>query len=374
MVMNNLYAVGPLNVKVSGTDKIVSLLKEEFSNSNFEGVADLEICVHENKVDAYKPTHFSGKGNMNFNANEFHVDINPFYYYEVSNAFNDGVMKVNIFLKRAGFAREAFRFLKSVLSVEYGSRAAYVKGEIASYSLLWSVVALCLLKNGHSFIHAGVLARNDKAIVLSGTGGCGKTSTVLNLLSNEGFQYLSEDFGIVSSEKAAYPCMKTVSLYRSDVDHGDPAAVNAVKALATSKKVRWDFLTKVIKANPIIKASPKSLTKLAIPSERVPLVYGIHLSRQDIASFELKEISVQEYAQRSANASGRELKPLSEILKLIAANSPKEYAVWSDGDLMQKLQDMYVNSFSGATTYELTVPYQSGPKEVCAFLLDKLAI
>jgi hypothetical protein len=372
--VSEFYTAGPLKLKLSGTHEIIHFLKEEFSDCTTDACIDIEIIINENKKTEYKPTHYSGKGSMNFNADTFHVDNGSFYFYEVENAFNDKLMTVNICLKKPTFAREVFRFLKSLLSVEYNSKSAYIKGEIASYSLLWSVIALCLLKKDNSFIHAGVLARKNKAIVLSGTGGCGKTSTVLRLLSYEGFQYLAEDFGIVGSQGVAYPCMKTVSLYHSDVLHGDPGAINGVKALNPFKRLRWEFLSKILRINPIIKVKPSSLTKLALPSAGVPVKYGVHLSRQDIRSFELRRISIEEYAQRSASASGRELKPISEILKLIVANSPKEYLVWSDEDLMNKLKNVYEHAFSKAVTYELAVPYRSGPKDICDFLLDKLNI
>ena len=32
------------------------------------------------------------------------------------------------------------------------------------------------------------------------------------------------------------------------------------------------------------------------------------------------------------------------------------------------------HAFSKAVTYELAVPYRSGPKDICDFLLDKLNI
>lgn len=179
--MSEFYTAGPLKLKLSGTHEIIDLLKEEFSKCTTDACIDLEIIINENKKTEYKPTHYSGKGSMNFNGDIFHVDNGGFYFYEVCNAFNDKLMTVNICLKKATFAREVLRFFKSLLSVEYNSKSAYIKGGIASYSLLWSVIALCLLKKGNSFIHAGVLARKNKAIVLSGTGGCGKNEYCIEI-------------------------------------------------------------------------------------------------------------------------------------------------------------------------------------------------
>ena len=372
--MNDIYSIGPLTVRLSGAEKMVQLLRGELCLSDADDDVDLEIKIHDHKKSDYKPSHFSGKGSMNFNDNVFFVDYDHFYSYQVENAFGDGPVKLDIFIKRPSVTREAFRLLKSFLSVEYVSRYAFIKSLIASYSCLWSVAAVCLLKYHYSFIHAGILARNNKALVLSGTGGCGKTSTVLHLLSNESFQYLSEDFGIVGSKGAAYRCMKTVSLYHSDIVHKDPSALNAVRSLSFEKKIRWFFLTKMLGINPIIKASPVSLTKLDIPLEPVPIYYGVHLSRQDVDAFQLRKISVDEYSERSSYASGRELKPISELLKLIAANAPVNYNYWDDEKLMSELKNAYNDSFSNSQTFELVIPYRSAPKEVSDFLLGHLDI
>lgn len=62
-----------------------------------------------------------------------------------------------------------------------------------------------------SILHAGGVCKDDKAFVFTGCGNVGKTSIVLNLLK-EGFEYLSDDWLIVDSEKA-YPMPKTIHIF-----------------------------------------------------------------------------------------------------------------------------------------------------------------
>jgi len=57
-----------------------------------------------------------------------------------------------------------------------------------------------------TFLHAGGVAKNGKAIVFTGAGGVGKTSIVLNLLKKGGYDFLGDDWLIIEGNKAfAFP-------------------------------------------------------------------------------------------------------------------------------------------------------------------------
>ena len=69
---------------------------------------------------------------------------------------------------------------------------------VLSYSLFWYIFNISLLKKNKSFIHAGIYSNSsDEATIITGTGGCGKTSTLFKLLEDNKSKYISEDFGII---------------------------------------------------------------------------------------------------------------------------------------------------------------------------------
>jgi len=367
--------IGPLNILISGDEKYVELTSTEFIIREGHDDYDIKINIVSDTINSdYVPTHFSGKGSMNFNSKTFHVEHDPFYTYDVSNLFNENKIEINLYLKKASMGRELFRVLNSLRSVEYATRTEFVNAQYTTYSFLWSIIAIALLKKNSAFIHAGVLARNNDAIILSGTGGCGKTSTVLDLLENHNFEYLSEDFGIVSSTGNASHCNKTISLFNSDIAHGNKLAKHAVTTLPFYKKVRWEFLTRVLRINPIIKAKPSSFKTVEIPDKSVKIKYGLHLSRQNVSDLSLNKMELTEYVSRSANASGRELKPLSEVLKLISANAPFDYGYWDDSKLTREMEKTYLKAFNNIEIFELVIPHKATPKSVSEFLLNELDI
>jgi hypothetical protein len=366
------YSIGPLNIAVTGGSQYREIFSKELQL--VDRICDPDIVIHfSNSGDEYTPSHYCGKNTIDFNKSGYAVNGNPYFGYHTHNPFSKGPIVTTIKVKQPGVVHSILRALKMASSVEYGSLSCFLRGELASYSYLWTLITLGLLKKKAAFIHSGVLCRNGQALVLSGTGGCGKTSTVLNLLQESGVDYLAEDFGIVSADGFAYPSTKTVSLYHSDVIRSGGTGMSAVSKLSWSQRIRWEVLTKLLKRNPIIKVSPAHLIEKPVAPSPVPIGFGVYLSRQAVDKVSVHEISHSEFSRRSAMASIRELKGLSEVLKLIQANSPLDYEFFSDEILAGKIEDIYLQAFSDKPVYLMAIPYQAGPKAVVDALYQSLS-
>ncbi|MEM2292953.1 MAG: hypothetical protein QXX41_06715 [Nitrososphaerota archaeon] len=73
-----------------------------------------------------------------------------------------------------------------------------------------------------TWLHAGAVERDGKAYVFTGEGGVGKTSSVLNLVKN-GFNYLSDDFLLVSDDGFAFPAPRRVHIFDYNLKDKDIA-------------------------------------------------------------------------------------------------------------------------------------------------------
>lgn len=362
-----ILAIGPLSIKVSGSSMYLNTFSKELRPAldSKNETADIEIAFDSNANNAfYKPTNFCGKNTIDFNESGFSVNGNPYYSYQMVNAFSDGPISVKVQVKHPSFVHKLLRLLKVASSVEYSSNISFLRGELANYSFLWNLITLALLKKKCAFIHSGVLDKNGNALVLSGTGGCGKTSTVLNLLRTEGMGYLAEDYGIVGADGFAYPSTKTISLYHSDVVRSGGSGQEVVQNLTFLKRVRWEILTKLMKRNPIIKAKPEELIGKDISNEPVKIGYGVYLSRQECGAVSISKISLEEFSKRSALASIREMKALTEILKLIEANSPNHFELLNGESLFKMVYEVYLSAFSHSDVFLMSVPIKAGPVEI----------
>lgn len=72
-----------------------------------------------------------------------------------------------------------------------------------------------------AWLHAGAVEKNGKAYVFTGGRGCGKTSSVLNLL-REGYNYLSDDWLIIGRGKA-FPMPKRIHIFDYNLKHKEVA-------------------------------------------------------------------------------------------------------------------------------------------------------
>ena len=70
------------------------------------------------------------------------------------------------------------------------------------------------------FVHAGVVAHEDRAIVLPGSSMAGKTTLVLALV-RAGAVYYSDEFAVLDEQGLAHPYAKLVSVREQDQTQND---------------------------------------------------------------------------------------------------------------------------------------------------------
>jgi hypothetical protein len=210
-----------------------------------------------------------------------------------------------------------------------------------------------------------MLARDNKGIVLSGTGGCGKTSTMMELISNgSGYHYISEDFGIICSEGRIYDMQKKAAIYSTDVKWGNPILVNAVNSMPHSQKCEWSLKKRFGKI-PVHHFSPRELFKDNIVSS-AQLEKVFYLSRvMNDGNVSVISSDYKEIAERIKTASFRELKELYEILCNIRAVGGRDY--WTSYPSIQDLEQWYLSILEPilekVPCYELKLPYNAKPQD-----------
>jgi hypothetical protein len=72
-------------------------------------------------------------------------------------------------------------------------------------------------------LHAGALSRNGNGILLLGESGHGKSTLTLELVANHGWDYLSDEVGLLDSRQIIHPFLKTVSCKQLGIVRLDPS-------------------------------------------------------------------------------------------------------------------------------------------------------
>jgi hypothetical protein len=369
------FKFASLILELKGEKKDIHPYIKEFEVYNGNKATDIKLNFN-GTVKPYfnEPIGYLGKNVGSYSKNGLYINNNPFFSYEVRNLFTGGCIEVDVFYRKLSFIRSLYVFLKGVLSVEYHSKEHFLKGCFASYNALYWIFSVALMKQKKCFIHSGTMTLGDETLVLAGTGGCGKTSSVLSFLEKDNSHYLSEDFGVLSTKGTINYCSKTISLYYSDIQKGSSIAKSSLNQLGFYNKIKWFFLTKIIKLNPIIKVEPRSFSNTSADKEE-ELNKFVYLSRIKTDKVKLHKGCSNNIAKRSAISSIRELKSFIDILNIIEANKPLECEFYPTSEqFYQKYLSILQKGLVSIDCYFIEIPEKIHPDKIRDTLLEELDI
>jgi len=375
--MVTYYRVGDLCFSVEGSGKYYDAFADYFSDALRSEVKDSDcmLKIHllgQKEKMKINERFYAVSTSIAFNKDTYRINNSPNYTYAVKSLFQfDRPTEVWVKPKKGSkserfFSVPPFRLLFS----HHDKYNVFVK-RIANYSCLWYIFAITLMKLDSVFIHSGMVGKDDGGIILTGTGGCGKTSTMAELISGHGWKYVAEDFGILAGDGRLRLMQKKASVHGSDIKWGDPYLNRAVKGLGPVKKFEWK-MKKLLGRNPSNLFKPSEIFGEDI-RDGAPLTTVAFLSRvRGINEPEMKRISVSEIAERMRFASFRELKELYEILTNIRAVSGDTYA--DAYPKVSELEDRYISilkrALEGANLLHLNLPLGVDPKDTARLILD----
>ena len=379
--MKKYYKVANLVFTISGNDNgngykaIADYFKDkECEKSSTTPMLSIEVAEDDRDEMSFAPECYSLSKIITFNHNTYHVKKGG-RSYTVKNLFDrNKPSEVILYVPKPNSYSLKGKIWGRFLGAEVCNHDVYTKFalSVTDYSNLWYIFAITLMKVGCVFVHSGMMALDSKGIVLSGTGGCGKTSTMMELISNDsGYQYISEDFGIISSDSKLYDMQKKAAIYLTDVDWGNPLLSKAINKLPKKQLKEWNWKKRIGKI-PVHHFSPKELFGDNIAESAVlDKVFFLRrvMSKGQATS---KPIEACEIAERIKSASFREIKELYEILSNIRAVGGKEY--WDNYPAIQKLEEQYLSiitpALKNASCFELTLPSNAEPKLTAEYILS----
>ena len=243
---------------------------------------------------------------------------------------------------------------------------------IMNYSCFFYLFPVLLMRRNKVFVHCGIAENAGKAFVMCGTGGCGKTSTLMEFLSKEGFKYLAEDFGILGKDGRAYFMPKKMAIYQSDAKYKNPDVVKGLRKLPLTYRVHWKFF-ELCKWNPRYRFAPKELFGEERVAKDAMLNKVIYVSRvRENMPLRYSAIDIEELCTKIRHASFRELKQLSEILNNIRAVGDAEIrnSYPEPAQLETRYEQLLREGLTGKNIGLLEVPLKADPREIVDTMLD----
>ncbi|WP_066354381.1 DEAD/DEAH box helicase family protein [Aliarcobacter skirrowii] len=365
--MKNYYLeIAGVKIKIENTNELSNTIAHDLDAkvlNTTEVSFDLILRFNTDNFSEYKPTVYSAKGSMNFNKNEFFVGYLSGIKYKVKNLFNESPTELDIEVNNKNIKT----LLRQLYNLDFSNR---YKNIILSYSLFWYILHIVLLKQQKAFLHAGVFSKGNKISVITGTGGCGKTSTLFKLLEEENSYYIAEDFGILNNEAETFYNPKPVSIYASDMEFGQTILKNYHQKFTSTEKILWDAKSKFLNKNPMIKALPQKVMDGKI-KESGKIDNILYFVRNNSLELSIDNIETDNLAERVLDASMRELKTLNELVLLMRANAPQDYNIPSFEEIRQKTKEVYKKAFENTNNKIVYIPYKTKPDELVNFLKEQ---
>ena len=374
------YELAGVPTAISGNNRYAIKLKEYFCGSE-KKISEpasiiINVCNSENEMNfSGEPMFYAeGKG-VKINETSFISNIGRLQY-RVDNLFIDN-KPVCIWLYY-NERHNIRRMIKTVMT----NLNPYMIGreteedrfivDTLDYSALWWILAIAFLKYNRVFVHSGMASKENRGIVLAGTGGCGKTSAVSELM-NEGWKYIAEDFGVICSDCSIWSIPKRGAISAEDVSFGSERLIEVIDQLPKWQKIRWNYYTKKGK-NPIIAPPLENLYGFECIATKAKIWKVVCVVRSSNKKIIEKKVSVDEMTTRISGSSFRVIREMYNILYNVQA--VVDETCRNNFPLISDIENEYCNIIKKAlenTEYSLLeVPINVNPKLIKEYILKGL--
>lgn len=148
-----------------------------------------------------------------------------------------------------------------------------------------------------SIIHGSAVQNNDdKAILIGGTGGVGKTSLELSMIQNNNYKFLADDISIIDKNSNLWPNYSFPKIYRYNTQNKEEIEKKLLKNRGFLDRFQWNIF-KLYPKKPIRRRiNPKEFydEKIGIKSK---LSDYFILFKGNFKEFNIKNISAEKAAE-----------------------------------------------------------------------------
>lgn len=229
------------------------------------------------------------------------------------------------------------------------------------------LVQAAQLNLGQSWLHAGGVERDGKAVLFTGWGGVGKTTATLKLVLERGYRFISDDLAVISSDGCAYRGPKKLQVYGYNLVGEPILARRLMRGRGPLDRTSWN--RKLRRAGPSGVRRRTSAEKL-LGSERVASEAEISalvlIERGDVRNAVHTDLDTDRFAARSAATVVRELSPFSGTANAyhsaeIDLEAPHLPTVI---DLTEKTREIIRRGSTSKPLVQVTLPRSAGPRDV----------
>jgi hypothetical protein len=304
--MANLFQLGRLVVAVEGDGQVCGEVLSELSACDpAVGRADVEYRF----ISSLPNGAFRRNGDIRVTDHDIIVDGSG---YSFLAGRNESALRIDVAqrkLRTHGLKAEVVRALD--WNYLYRHEAA---AKNFMYSLFdWST-HLAQMAKGQSYIHASSIEKNGRGIAILGWGGVGKTTSLLKLVLEDGWNYLSDDLGLIDDSGCLHRTPKRLQVYAYNTANQPVIHDALLSRRPLLDRMLWEYRRR--------RFGPKKVRRRVAAAElfgpdriacSAPLSRLVYLERGD--SYRCEPVDPGKLARRMAAIVMAEIEPYGSLVR-----------------------------------------------------------
>jgi hypothetical protein len=260
-------------------------------------------------------------------------------------------------------------------SALYRSRDwTYLSGEeIRAKNFMYGVfdylTQIAQLQLGQSYFHASSVERDGEGTAIVAWGGIGKTSAALKLITEHGFNFLSDDLGLVDVSGTLWRTPKRLQVYAYNLAGEERLRSMLLDGRSALDRAAWAW--KLRRGGPKgvrRRVSAEQLFGTGSVAHRAPLARAFCLERGDTHDFEAHAISTDELTRRAAEVVMHEIEPFGLISRALHSGHRAPLLPTQD-EVIAMTRAVLRRAFDGIPVLNVRIPAGASPSALASYLL-----
>lgn len=359
--MASQYKIGSLLISLEGKGAIYKLIASELSS----------IGVNENRtpdirftfVDRHLPSDFKYSGSTMFNKDKVRFEESGFVF-----EINRSTESIDVQIVEPTLRTKTFLMRQLLRFFNWGY--LYAEEEHAKnffYNIFDWITQIQNLSVNQTYIHASTLEKNGEGLAIMGWGGVGKTTSMLKMVTEGGWRYLSDDIGAIDSNGYIYRTPKHIQIYAYNTKNEPTLYKRLMERRSILDKLSWHLrLYRKGSAKVRRRTSPTDLFSKQALSDKSKLKNVVFLEPTSYDSWESKKVNATEIASLMAPIVMQEIEPFTRIAREAAVATT--YDLPSILEVEKQTEKSIETGLRGANCYLARIPKNLNPDQLIKFI------
>lgn len=361
--LKKFYQLGELIFSLSGNDKILNFLVEEFKSLEVKSKKDSNLNFIFT-TDLPNIKNFTVYSPIIINESFVQTNQNGFEYcLQMKENIYNVYIKSNEFSLKKKLIPDALYKFKDWNFLSPGE----VLAKNFMYDIFDYLAQIINLKTDQSFIHASAFTKDGRTVLIPAWGGIGKTTSMLKLVNEQGWKFLSDDLALISKDNKIYRTPKKLQIYAYNLENQEEIKKIFFNKRDSLDKLSWKWhLIRKGKKGVRRRISAEELFGAEKIGDSADITDVIYIERADVKDFTVEKMEISKLAKRAASTIFKEIEPFSLIASAVHSYGGNHLP--NIDEVLLKTQQNIFNSLKGIDALHVKIPINANPDSLCEFL------